>query len=303
MLYPPDGDISRRNIIAGRREPIPGWRQIVEETAGSRVAGSAPLSGGCLADLQLLKLENGERVVLKQGDNLLCEAYMLTYLGKHTSLPVPEVLHSAEDCILMEYLPGRANALDFGAERYLGEMIAELHAPGRAVPQFGFERDTVIGPLAQPNAEEDDWCVFFRDRRLMHMAGMARERGKLPEAVYGRVVALSERLEQFIGHKPSPSLLHGDLWGGNILADKGRVTGLIDPAVYFGDAEVELAFMTLFGTVGELFFEVYGTLRPLDPEFFRTRKDIYLTYPLLVHVCLFGGGYVGQLDGILQKYL
>ncbi|MFC7048893.1 fructosamine kinase family protein [Emcibacter nanhaiensis] len=268
---------------------------------GSRVTATSGLSGGCLADLRLVRLENGREVVLKQGDNLLCEAFMLDYLRRHTSLPIPEVFHSAEDCILMEYMPGRASALDGAAEQHLASLVAELHEI--TAPQFGFERETVIGPLNQPNDQTADWCVFFRDRRLVHMADQGREAGKLPEEVYGRLLRLADRLEQYLGHQPQVSLLHGDLWGGNILSERGRVTGLVDPAIYYGDAEVELAFMTLFGTVGRRFFGRYSEQRPLDPDFFRTRKDIYLLYPLLVHVRLFGGSYVGQLDAILGRYL
>ncbi|WP_324292368.1 fructosamine kinase family protein [Emcibacter sp.] len=276
-------------------------RQIMKEVFGSEVVNSSLLSGGCLADLQLVRLENGMSVVVKQGDSLRCEASMLDYLRKSTSLPVPEVFGAADGYMLMEYLPGKTNALSVAAERHLGAMIADLHSISR--PDFGFEMDTVIGPLPQPNDDSDDWCVFFRDRRLVFMADLARQAGQLSDEVYGRVLKLAERLDKFIGHKPPVSLLHGDLWGGNILSDKGGVTGIIDPAIYYGDAEVELAFMTLFGTVGQDFFEVYGERRLLDADFFRVRRDIYLLYPLLVHVRLFGGGYVSQLNAVLEKYL
>ena len=259
------------------------------------------MSGGCLADLRLIRLEDSRGVVLKQGDNLLCEAFMLDYLSRHSSLPVPEVFHATDDCIVMEYLPGRANALDAGAELHLADLVSELH--NISSDHFGFARDTVIGPLRQPGQAADNWCAFFRDQRLVYMADQARGAGRLPESVYGRLIRLAERLEEYLGHRPAVSLLHGDLWGGNILSAAGRVTGIIDPAIYYGDAEVELAFMTLFGTVGRDFFDRYGERRPLDSEFFRTRKDIYLLYPLLVHVRLFGGSYVRQLDAILGKYL
>ncbi|WP_417319849.1 fructosamine kinase family protein [Emcibacter sp.] len=305
MLYPPDGDISRRNIATvkgtGGRISIGDIKNLIEKEFGSGIRDAVPLSGGCLADLQLVRLESGVSVVLKQGDNLLCEAGMLKYLRDHTALPLPKVHYSGEDCIVMEYLPGKAGTPAGQAQDHLAKLVAGLHSISQ--DHFGFEHDTVIGPLGQPNMDSDDWCVFFRDRRLVHMADLARRNGHLPEDVYRRIMTLADRLERYLGHRPPVSLLHGDLWGGNILSEKGRVTGVIDPAIYFGDAEVELAFMTLFGTAGQRFFEIYGEYRPIDPGFFATRKDIYLLYPLLVHVRLFGGGYVGQVDEILKKYL
>jgi len=99
-----------------------------------------------------------------------------------------------------------------------------------------------------------------------------------------------------------PSLIHGDMWGGNVLAANGMITGFIDPALYFADPEIELAFTTLFSTFGDTFFSRYNEHRPLAPGFFEERRDLYNLYPLLVHVRLFGGSYVDSVDGILRKF-
>ncbi|WP_138379132.1 fructosamine kinase family protein [Luteithermobacter gelatinilyticus] len=274
-------------------------RQHIEEVFSSPVQQQKSLSGGCLGQLSLLMLENGQEVVLKQGAGLECEAFMLRYLRDRTALPVPELFLVEKDFILMEYLPGCPGPSDRMAQRHLAELVAMLHDIGQE--RFGFARDTVIGPLRQPNGQTVDWLTFFRERRLKYMAEEARAAGKLPEAVHRRLMDFADRLELYLGHVPRPSLLHGDLWGGNILSQDGRITGVVDPALYFGDAEIELAFMTLFGTVDRYFFETYQALRPLDQEFFDSRREIYLLYPLLVHVRLFGGSYVGQVSAILDR--
>ena len=160
----------------------------------------------------------------------------------------------------------------------------------------------VIGALPQPNAEADDWRDFFRDRRLLHMAGAAHAAGRLPAATLRRIERLAGRLDAWDLGGTRPSLVHGDLWGGNVLSRGGRIVGLIDPAIYFADAEIELAFMTLFGTVGDAFFDRYAEHRPLRPGFFEVRRDLYNLYPLLVHVRLFGGHYVGQVERILARF-
>ncbi len=112
---------------------------------------------------------------------------------------------------------------------------------------------------------------------------------------------LSGSLGQWLAEPPHPSLLHGDVWTTNVLASKGRITGFIDPAVYYGHPEIELAFTTLFGTFSRPFFERYHELRPIPDGFFETRKDIYNLYPLLVHACLFGSSYAMSVDAIVSR--
>lgn len=112
---------------------------------------------------------------------------------------------------------------------------------------------------------------------------------------------LAARLPDLIGEPAPPALVHGDLWGGNLLVRDGRVAAFIDPALHHADPEVELAFTTLFGTFGEPFFRRYGEIRPIRPGFFELRRDLYNLYPLLVHVRLFGGSYVGAVGRTVTR--
>ena len=111
-----------------------------------------------------------------------------------------------------------------------------------------------------------------------------------------------EKLEGLITEPARPSLLHGDLWGGNILVSGDKISGFIDPAISYGHPEMDLAFSTLFSTFGDAFFSAYDEIRPLQPGFFEVRRDIYNLWPLLVHVVLFGGSYAGQIDQVLRRH-
>ena len=193
----------------------------------------------------------------------------------------------------------RPGGIDASVERDAAEVVAALHDVSG--PAFGHPRDTLIGPLHQPNGEAESWRAFFRDRRLLYMAEVAHDAGRLPARTRARLETLAGRLDQWIDEPDRPSLIHGDLWGGNVLARDGRIAAFIDPAIYHADPEIELAFSTLFSTFGEPFFARYREIRGMREGFFEVRRDLYNLYPLLVHVCLFGGGYVGGVECILTR--
>lgn len=136
------------------------------------------------------------------------------------------------------------------------------------------------------------------------MGRLALETGNFPTEAYARLERFCEiKLDTYIEEPARPSLVHGDMWGGNILVHDGRIAAFIDPAIYHADAEVELAFATLFGTYGDPFFRRYNEHRPIRPGFFEVRRDIYNLYPLLTHSFYFGGQYPAQVDGVLRRFL
>ena len=167
--------------------------------------------------------------------------------------------------------------------------------------RFGLERDTLIGPLDQPNGWIESWRDFYAERRLLPFGRSALRAGGIAGETMDRIERLCADLADHLAEPAHPSLVHGDLWGGNVIAGQGRIAGFIDPAVHYAHAEVELAFTTLFGTFGERFFARYREHRPIAPGFFEARKDLYLLYPLLVHATLFGSGYGRQADAILRR--
>lgn len=223
---------------------------------------------------------------------------MLRELAARSDLPVPAVIAATDDLLVIEFIE-TSGRLDARAEAHAADLVAALHAIRG--PAFGLERDTLIGPLPQPNPEGDDWIAFFRDHRLLVMADRAADSGRLPSAVRQRIGSLAADLDNRLPRPEHPALLHGDMWGGNVLVRDGRIAGFIDPAIYYGEPEIELAFTTLFSTFGEAFFRRYQEHRPLAPGFFGERIMLYNLYPLLVHVTLFGGGYVQQVSGSLDR--
>lgn len=265
-----------------------------------------PLTGGCIAAVYRVDLMGGDTLVAKlsrTGTGLAIEGWMLDYLLRHSDLPVPEVRYCDDGLLVLTHLDADGR-LDAAAEVDAAAHLAKLH--GVSAPTFGLERDTVIGGLPQPNAPSTDWQSFFAEQRLRHMAEAARAQGRLPRKAHARREWLAARLGRWIDAPTQPSLIHGDIWGGNVLcratAGGNCISGFVDPAIYFADAEIELAFATLFNTFGDSFFARYSERRPLRPGFFEERRDLYNLYPLLVHVRLFGGGYVGAVERILDRF-
>jgi fructosamine-3-kinase len=275
----------------------------VEAALGERLLSARPMGGGCIGEVYRAELEDGSTVVAKVDrageSHLMREAYMLRYLREKTELPVPEVYFSSEELLLMEFVEG-SNRLSAGAQHHAAELLAGLH--GITAGAYGHERDTLIGSLDQPNPWTPSWVEFFRDRRLLYLAGVAHRAGRLPSEDLKKIERLAERLDDLIEEPERPSLIHGDVWSGNVLAKGDRITAFLDPAIYHADPEIELAFISLFNSFGEPFFERYGEIRGIRAGFFETRRDLYNLYPLLVHVYFFGGGYLSSVRSTLRRF-
>jgi len=274
----------------------------IQRLTGHRPRRLAPLGGGCVGQVYRIDFDGQEPLVAKVGgadSGLGIEGRMLTYLREHSRLPVPGVVHADDTLLLMTWLETGGGISDH-AQIHAADLLADLH--GIAADRFGFEFDTLIGGLHQPNPWTPDWVAFFRGQRLLYMGRQALDAGRLPGAVFARLEKLAGRLENWLDGSVTPALIHGDMWSGNVLCRDGRIAGFVDPALYFADAEIELAFATLFGTFGDSFFGRYQELRPLRPGFFEERRALYNLYPLLVHVRLFGGSYVNSVDGALKKF-
>src|SRR3990172_12666228 len=278
----------------------------LEDVVGSPVVEASPLPVGFGLVGLTLKLADGRRLAVKarQGNHggtssLELEAYMLGELARHSGLPVPHVHYADPGLLVMDFIAHDGGGITRSVERHAGELIANLHATRRE--GFGYERDTLIGPLAQPNPKSPRWVPFFRDQRLWFMARQAHEEGSLPASLLGRIERLAERIDNYLVEPAFPSLLHGDLWTGNVLVRGDRIAGFVDPAIYCGSPEIELAFATLFGTFGEAFFEAYEGQVKLEPGFHEERREIYNLYPRLVHVRLFGSGYLSGIEATLAR--
>lgn len=186
-----------------------------------------------------------------------------------------------------------------GAQR-LGEQLAALHLT--TAPHFGWRRDNTIGSTPQPNSPAADWLAFWREQRLGYQLALAAQNG-----AGGRLLRDGEKLLEalpllFHGYTPRPSLLHGDLWGGNAAFDTADNPVIFDPAVYYGDRETDLAMTELFGGFAADFYAAYRASFPLDPGY-ATRKTLYNLYHILNHFNLFGGSYQGQAERMIGMLL
>ena len=276
--------------------------QRIESALGRRAHAWQPLAGGMISQVFKVTLENGESLVAKVGDgshDLTIEAYMLRYLRENSALPAPAVLHDDANLLLMEFVEGEI-AWEGDPLRHLGELLARCHQTTR--PTFGHERDTLIGPLHQPNPPMTSWIAFFREHRLLYMIGVARRSGNLPAALEARLMRVADQLDPFLIEPDRPALIHGDMWKTNVITRAGRVAGVIDPAIYYAHNEMELAYMTLFSGAGEEFFEVYNSLTPVDKDFYSARRHIYNLYPLLIHLTIFGDKYLQPLHDTLKRF-
>lgn len=275
-------------------------REKIRARLGAEPGKLRAMSGGDVGEVYGLEA-GGERYAVKvdraESGALAVEGRMLDYLERHTELPAPRALAYDAGFVLMTWVEGGSGG---GADVHAADLLATLH--NLSADAYGFDFDTVIGGLHQPNPWMPRWLDFFAEQRVLEMARQAFDAGNLPSELLRRAERLAGRLGQWLDEPDQPGLVHGDIWGGNVMGSGGRITGFIDPALYFADPEVELAFITLFSTFGDAFFRRYAERRGLSPHFWEVKRDLYNLYPLLVHARLFGGGYVNQAGGILRRF-
>ncbi|GAB7386881.1 fructosamine kinase family protein [Bacillaceae bacterium] len=270
-----------------------------------------PVSGGDISAAARVETGNGIYFVKwKQNvphDFFRKEAEGLQRLAEADALPVPRVLGhlSPSDgqpgMVLLEWIErDRAADEDLASER-LGEGLAALHRMhGKA---FGLEADNYIGRLPQRNGWKENWAEFYRDKRLGVLAELAAQEGRMDVTRARRMELLLSQLDRWLGGRDvAPSLLHGDLWRGNWLVGPQGRPYLIDPAVSYGDRELELAFTELFGGFSARFYRAYRASYPLAAGY-EERKPLYQLYYLLVHLVLFGEAYGPSVDRILRRYV
>ena len=254
------------------------------------------IGGGSIAESWLLE-EGSRRYFVKTGNaSFDCEAEGLEAIGQALRTPEVICMDALRDThwLVLEYID-----MNRGAQRFdlLGAQLAALHTV--SAREFGWTRDNHIGSTPQINASSGDWVEFWRTRRLGFQFELARKNGHF----FGNAERLLESLDAFFSdYKPIPSLLHGDLWGGNAGFDASGTPVLFDPAVYYGDREADIAMTELFGGFPQRFYAAYNEISPLD-QGYRTRKTLYNLYHVLNHLNLFGGSYLRQAASMTDALL
>jgi fructosamine-3-kinase len=220
---------------------------------------------------------------------------------------VPEVIAQREATdalpayLILEWIDQAAHSMSRNFATNFGHAIAQLHSITQ--PMFGLDFNNFIGELPQSNEPTDTWITFYRDQRIAPQVALARERGHLPHERETLLTKLMDRLDDLLaGTSNKPALLHGDLWSGNFLVTAEDQPVIVDPAVYYGEREVEIAFTELFGGFPAGFMNAYREAYPLDPGY-EERRTLYQLYPLLVHLNMFGESYGQRVDTICRYYV
>jgi fructosamine-3-kinase len=257
---------------------------------GARLLGGVldranPIGGGDLSKVVRLQLSDGQTAIVKSGPAPRLEAAMLKAISA-SGAPAPKVLAFGDEALVIE--PVATDGALANAWPDLGKVLAKLHASQGS--SYGWTEDYAFGAIVIPNASTTNWPQFWAEHRLMTHSPHVD--GALARRIEVLAAGLPNRLPEV-----SASLLYGDCWGGNILTGNGKVAALIDPACYYGHAEVDLAMLTLFDHPTAAFYEAYGELEPGYDE----RHAIYQLWPALVHLRLFGGRYTALVERLLAK--
>jgi fructosamine-3-kinase len=283
--------------------------EALSQALGSQVRGRRPLSGGDINDAFAVELADGRRVFVKTNasappEMFPAEAEGLAFLRAAGALRIPEVLAvsgggpHAPAFLVLELLESSERAPGF--DERLGQGLAELHRFGAS--SFGLARDNFIGSLPQSNRAHATWAEFYWRERLEPQLMRSVASGLANSRLRSGFERLAARLAELVGPEEAPARLHGDLWGGNLHVDAAGAPCLIDPAAYGGQREMDLSMMRLFGGFGPRVFDAYAEAYPLAPGH-AERVSLYQLYPLLVHVNLFGGGYVQAVERGLARYV
>ena len=266
------------------------------------------LSGGCINNACKLVTESGEQYLLKFNDNtppdmFEKEAHGLNELQKAAAIRVPGTRIYSDNYLVTEFIEsGRKSGTFF---RDFGKQFADLHRYQGS--SYGFYENNYIGSTPQKNItdhnEDKDWTEFYYNNRLRFQLLLAEKNGYADSELKNYFGKLENRIGEILkGSEEEPSLLHGDLWSGNYMADENGDPCIIDPAVYYGHREADLAMTMLFGGYPQEFYRSYNENYPLK-EGWQYRENIYKLYHVLNHLNLFGSGYYGQALSLIRYYL
>lgn len=279
------------------------------------IAETDRLSGGDINKAYGLTLTNGKHIFMKANSKanaafFTAEAAGLTAIEKTGAIGTPEILCTGTDdgedvgysFFLLKFIKGGKQDKNYWKE--LAENLAAMHKADTSVyfeegGKFGFFQDNFIGARPQKNTPADSWISFFRDNRLAPQFEAADTYFSSEDRK--KITKLLDHLENFMVEPEKPSLLHGDLWSGNVMCGPDGKAMLIDPACYVGHAEADLAMTELFGGFPAEFYEAYRAANPLQPGY-EERRDLYNLYQLLNHLNLFGPTYLGPVLSIVDEY-
>lgn len=225
----------------------------------------------------------------------------LDAIKKTKTLNVPDSILEGKfnemSYLVLDFIESRQTGSAFWEN--FGKELANLHQ--NTQKEFGLGYSNYVGSLKQGNSVTDSWSEFFGNNRIMTQAKMAYDNGRIDFSLMRDLEHLSQKSSQYFPTSEA-SLLHGDLWSGNFMVGKEGLPVVIDPAIYYGNREMDIAMSMLFGGFNKRFYDVYNEVNPLDKNW-EERIDLCNAYPLLVHVNLFGASYAQRLKSAIKRYL
>ena len=283
-------------------------KSLIEEQAGNLIKSILPLSGGCISRAYRLGMNSGENYFLKlnyniSNDMFIKEAHGLSELRRSAAIRIPKVYLFNTSFLLTEFIAPGNKSKSFDHD--FGVRFAEMHKFHGS--SFGFYEDNYIGSNIQKNIPDGDenfnWAKFYFNKRILFQYKLAEKNGYATQELKSGIAALEKRIENILyGSEEPPALLHGDLWGGNYIVDENGNACLIDPAVYYGHREADLAMTKLFGGFNSKFYDSYNDVYPLAKGY-SYRENIYKLYHVLNHLNLFGSGYYSQAVALINFYI
>jgi Fructosamine-3-kinase len=280
----------------------------IENLRGSAVKKTESLSGGCISNAYKVTFEDNLSFLIKINehspvDMFIKEAHGLQELRKASAIKVPEVLLFDAEFILLEFINNASKQKYFFEE--FGRKFALLHKYN--ADEFGFYEDNYIGSTPQININDvktkKNWTSFYLNNRLLYQFKLAEKNGYADSRLRDAFMKTEGKIESILeGSDAKPSLLHGDLWSGNFMTDEKGDACLIDPAVYYGHREADLAMTKLFGGFSQSFYDSYNDTFPLS-EGWKYRENIYMLYHVLNHLNLFGSGYYAHALSLMKYYI
>lgn len=267
------------------------------------------ISGGCINNGHSVKCksDSGKTIAyfIKWNEDQIEDLFEkeskgLSILETHSGFKTPQVIgygaYGTKNYLILEHIESGKPTAQFWND--FGHQLAEMHK--NIDRYYGLKHSNYIGKLHQKNDQKDNWIDFFIENRLESQLGLAVYNNKISIEFAKKFRFLYSQLPGILVNEP-PSLLHGDLWSGNFMIDSTGNPCLIDPAVYYGNREIEIAFTQLFGGFHNRFYQSYQEAFPINPGF-SERAEIYNLHPLLVHVNLFGESYLSGVEQVIRKY-